>query len=66
GLACVPDRFREEKVAFCRAKTPIEGLFLSGADVSSPGIAGAMMGGFACLTQIVSGFTILSLFRSRK
>ncbi|MBL8022010.1 MAG: NAD(P)/FAD-dependent oxidoreductase [Leptospirales bacterium] len=63
GLACVPDRFRESKASFSRARTPVPGLFLTGADVSSPGVAGAMMGGFATLAHLINGFSILSLFR---
>ncbi|MCE9596979.1 MAG: NAD(P)/FAD-dependent oxidoreductase [Spirochaetia bacterium] len=63
GLACVPDRFRGSKAAFSRANTPIPGLFLTGADVSSPGVAGAMMGGFATLAHLIERFSILSLFR---
>jgi len=66
GLACVPDRFRETRAPFSHAVTPIPGFFLTGADVSSPGIAGAMMGGFCSLAHILDGFSMLSLFRKRK
>jgi len=35
--------------SFARSRTPVAGLYLTGADVLSPGIVGAMMGGFKCL-----------------
>ena len=42
GLATEPDRFVDETLL---PETPISGLYLSGADVSTPGVAGALMGG---------------------
>lgn len=42
GLAHTPDRFADPWLA-CRS--PVPGLFLSGSDVSSCGVMGAMMGG---------------------
>ncbi|MCU0868369.1 MAG: NAD(P)/FAD-dependent oxidoreductase [Burkholderiales bacterium] len=41
GLACTPARLR----ARVGATTPLPGLWLAGADVCSPGIQGALMGG---------------------
>lgn len=66
GIACVPARFQEALVPFTKARTDIEGLYLTGADVSSPGVAGAMMGGFACLAHLMKGFSIFSVFRGKK
>ena len=43
GLASTPDRFADP---WLRCKSPVPGLFLSGSDVASCGIMGAMMGGF--------------------
>ncbi len=42
GLEVSPRRFLSESL---RAKTPIPGLFLTGQDVVTPGVTGAMMGG---------------------
>jgi len=42
GLETTPRRFLSDSL---RARTPIPGLFLTGQDVTSPGVAGAMMGG---------------------
>lgn len=66
GLACVPARFQEALAPFTRARTDIDGLYLTGADVSSPGVAGAMMGGFATLAHLMKGFSIFKVFRGKK
>jgi all-trans-retinol 13,14-reductase len=42
GLEASPRRFLSDSL---RARTPVPGLFLTGQDVSSAGITGAMMGG---------------------
>ncbi len=42
GLEVSPRRFLAESL---RARTPVPGLFLTGQDVVSPGVTGAMMGG---------------------
>jgi all-trans-retinol 13,14-reductase len=42
GLETSPRRFLSQSL---RAKTPIPGLFLTGQDITSPGVVGAMMGG---------------------
>jgi phytoene dehydrogenase-like protein len=42
GLDVSPRRFLSDSL---RARTPIAGLFLTGQDVVSPGVTGAMMGG---------------------
>lgn len=51
GMPCVPDRFNESKSPWFDAKTPIENLYLTGADASSPGVSGAMMGGVIAFSQ---------------
>ena len=38
-----------------RPQTPIKGLYLSGADVVSAGVVGAMMGGFICTSAVLKG-----------
>jgi all-trans-retinol 13,14-reductase len=42
GLEVTPRRFRSSALS---ARTPVPGLFLTGQDVASPGVTGAMMGG---------------------
>jgi all-trans-retinol 13,14-reductase len=42
GLEVTPRRFLSQSL---RARTPIPGLFLTGQDVVTPGVTGAMMGG---------------------
>jgi all-trans-retinol 13,14-reductase len=42
GLATEPQRFEDDTLL---PRTSISGLYLSGSDVSTPGIAGALMGG---------------------
>jgi all-trans-retinol 13,14-reductase len=45
GLEPVPARFQNR---WLRPRTPIKDLFLSGSDVASVGVIGAMMGGLLC------------------
>lgn len=45
GLAHTPDRFADP---WLRCRSPVQGLFLSGSDVSSCGVMGAFMGGLLC------------------
>jgi len=42
GLEVSPRRFLSDSL---KARTPVPGLFLTGQDVTSPGVTGAMMGG---------------------
>ena len=50
GLPAVPARFRGMKLS---VRTPVPGLYLTGSDVASPGVAGAMMGGLAAASRIL-------------
>ncbi|MCC5815444.1 MAG: NAD(P)/FAD-dependent oxidoreductase, partial [Leptospira sp.] len=60
GLACVPERYDKEKSPWFDVMTPIDGLYLTGADAGgSPGIAGAMMGGLACTLKVSGSKEIL-------
>lgn len=48
GLPATPDRYRAKPVG---PRTPVPGLFLSGQDVGTLGIAGALMGGVGAAVQ---------------
>ncbi|MEM7581760.1 MAG: NAD(P)/FAD-dependent oxidoreductase [Acidobacteriota bacterium] len=50
GLEHTPDRFKQR---FLRPKTPIENLYLTGQDVISCGVAGAMAAGFLTASVIL-------------
>lgn len=52
GLSHTPKRFEQR---WLRPRTPIKGLYLTGADVVSAGIVGAMMGGFVCASAVLKG-----------
>jgi len=45
GIEPTPERYQNR---FLRPRTPIEGLFLSGADMASVGVMGAFVGGLLC------------------
>lgn len=50
GLASVPLRY----VLSClRVETPIRGLLLTGSDIASPGVVGAMIGGVATVGHVL-------------
>lgn len=60
GLACVPERYDKDKAPWFEVTTPIQGLYLTGADAGgSPGIAGAMMGGLATTLKLMGNKNIL-------
>jgi all-trans-retinol 13,14-reductase len=52
GLAHTPERFQQR---WLRPRTPIQGLYLTGSDVVSAGLVGAMMGGFVCASTVLKG-----------
>jgi all-trans-retinol 13,14-reductase len=45
GLAGTPERYADR---WLRPRSPVPGLFLSGSDVASCGVVGAMVGGLLC------------------
>lgn len=49
GLDVTPERILSDAL---RMKTPINGLYLAGQDVASPGVPGAMWGGVLCAASI--------------
>ncbi|MBX7258904.1 MAG: NAD(P)/FAD-dependent oxidoreductase [Candidatus Hydrogenedentes bacterium] len=52
GLTAVPDRFR---ASWLGTDTPVRNLFLTGADVTTPGIVGALMGGVVTAARLTGG-----------
>ena len=60
GVESTPDRFRQ---MWLRASTPLEGLYLSGQDVTTDGVIGALMGGVICASAI-TGKDLLSEIRA--
>jgi all-trans-retinol 13,14-reductase len=45
GIPSVPERYA---LPWLSVKTPLKNFFLSGSDIGSPGIVGALMGGITC------------------
>lgn len=62
GLDHTPQRFRMKNL---RPQTPIKNLYLTGQDVVSVGIGGALIAG-ALTAQVVSGKNIMSKIAKRK
>ncbi len=60
GLAGTPERYRAEPLT---ALTPIPGLFLTGSDMSSLGIVGAMIGGMATAGRVLGGMGVMPILK---
>lgn len=60
GIPCTPERFKKDWIG---AKTPLQNLYLTGADASSPGIAGALMGGINASMHILGFSGMISLLK---
>lgn len=60
GLPVTVERFQTE---WLKVDSPIENLLLTGADVSSPGVSGAMMGGVAAAARAMGMTSMIKLFR---
>jgi all-trans-retinol 13,14-reductase len=63
GIPCIPARFEQPWIG---AKTPIENLYLTGADASSLGIMGAMMGGVKTAGFVNGGFGFVKVMSAIK
>jgi all-trans-retinol 13,14-reductase len=50
GMEGSPARFRQN---WLRARTPIDGLWLTGQDVATDGVIGALMGGVICASAVL-------------
>ncbi len=50
GLDHSPSRFRQP---FLRPRTPIEGLYLTGQDIATCGVAGGLFGGVLCAASVI-------------
>lgn len=66
GLACVPERFDGSKAPWHNPTSPLPGLYLAGADASSPGVAGALMGGIAAVCQVLGGINMIRLMKETR
>ena len=60
GLDHDPNRFQQQ---WLRPKTRIPGLWLTGQDIMSCGVAGAMMGGMASATTVVGARRMAPLMK---
>ncbi|MEM8643074.1 MAG: NAD(P)/FAD-dependent oxidoreductase [Cyanobacteria bacterium P01_G01_bin.54] len=62
GLPLVAERLKPENQAWTKVKTPISGLYMTGADVYVLGIMGSVMGGLFTLGQLPDGISLPQAF----
>ncbi|KAJ0016162.1 hypothetical protein NQD34_014452 [Periophthalmus magnuspinnatus] len=60
------DRFHSEAVARNRCNTPVKNLYISGQDVFSCGIAGALHGGLLCASTVLDHIVYIDLLLLKK
>ncbi|XP_030195584.1 inactive all-trans-retinol 13,14-reductase [Gadus morhua] len=60
------DRFGAEAVARNRCNTPVKNLYISGQDVFSCGIAGALHGGLLCAATVLDHIIYIDLLLMKK
>ncbi|MCW5982151.1 MAG: NAD(P)/FAD-dependent oxidoreductase [Bryobacteraceae bacterium] len=63
GLPSTPARYRPENRGWTHPRSPVPGLFLTGADAGSLGIVGALMGGVTALSWLPDGISTPAVFR---
>lgn len=60
GIESSPSRFQQK---WLRAQTPVKGLYISGQDLATDGVNGALVGGVLCASAIV-GKDLMSQIRA--
>jgi phytoene dehydrogenase-like protein len=61
GYPATPERFRK---TWLRPRTPIRNLYLTGADAAVLGVMGALMGGVATASTLLSPMGFIEIMRS--
>jgi phytoene dehydrogenase-like protein len=61
GYPATPERFRK---SWLRTATPVKNLYLTGVDVASPGIMGALMGGAAAAGCVLGRLGFVSVLQA--
>jgi all-trans-retinol 13,14-reductase len=62
GLPAIPERFAPENAAWTKTKTPVPGLYLTGADLYMGGIVPAMLAGLTTLSCLTDGISLPQAF----
>lgn len=60
GMPAVPDRLYKK---WTYAKSPVKGLYLTGCDIMSPGLVGALLGGVKCAGAVMGNLGFYRLIR---
>ncbi|MEM8605627.1 MAG: NAD(P)/FAD-dependent oxidoreductase [Myxococcota bacterium] len=63
GLTHTPDRFEQR---WLQPRTPIKGLYLTGSDVATCGVGGAMMGGALCSSAVLGQNVLATVLKATK
>jgi phytoene dehydrogenase-like protein len=62
GLPLAPARLEPQNAAWTRARTPVPGLYLTGADLYMGGIVSALFSGLMTVSQLPNGVSYPRLF----